>query len=73
MHRRTFYYDWKDMLHETTKEMAKAEIKQHLGYEKSERSNNNNYRNGYKHKRVNISYGSMAIKIPQNRQSTLQP
>ena len=30
----------------------------HLGYEKSERSDYDDYRNGYKRKRVNSSYGS---------------
>ena len=37
----------------------------HLGYEKSERSDNDDYRNGYKRKRVNSSYGAMEIKVPQ--------
>src|SRR5699024_6011056 len=60
----------KDLLGGTIKEMMEAEMNQHLGYEKSERSNNDNYRNGYKHKRVNSSYGSMDIEVPQDRQST---
>ena len=63
----------KDLLGGTIKEMMEAEMNQHLGYEKSERSNNDNYRNGYKHKRVNSSYGSMDIEVPQDRQSTFQP
>ena len=63
----------KDLLGGTIKEMMEAEMNQHLGYEKSERSNNDNYRNGYKHKQVNSSYGSMDIKVPQDRQSTFQP
>ena len=63
----------KDLLGGTIKEMMEAEMNQHLGYEKSERSNNGNYRNGYKHKRVNSSYGSMDIEVPQDRQSAFQP
>ena len=33
----------------------------HLGYEKSERSDNDDYRNGYKHKQVNRKI-SMVLK-----------
>lgn len=29
--------------------------------------------NGYKRKRVNSSYGSMEIEVPQDRKSTFQP
>ena len=45
----------------------------HLGYEKSERSDNDDYRNGYKRKRVNSSYGAMEIEVPQDRKSTFEP
>ena len=45
----------------------------HLGYEKSERSDNDDYRNGYKHKQVNSRYGSMEIEVPQDRKSTFEP
>ena len=43
----------------------------HLGYEKSERSDSDDYRNGYKRKRVNSRYGSMEIEVPQDRKSIL--
>lgn len=46
---------------------------EHLGYEKSERSDNDDYRNGYKCKRVNSSYGSMEIEVSQDRRSPFQP
>ena len=46
---------------------------EHLGYSKSERSDNDDYRNGYKSKRVNSSYGSMEIDVPQDRKSTFEP
>ncbi len=45
----------------------------HLGYEKSERSDNDDYRNGYKRKQVNSRYGSMEIEVPQDRKSTFEP
>lgn len=46
---------------------------EHLGYSKSERSDSDDYRNGYKSKRVNSSYGSMEIQVPQDRKSTFEP
>ena len=63
----------KDLLGGTIKEMMEAEMDDHLGYEKSERSDNDDYRNGYKRKRVNSSYGTMEIEVPQDRKSTFQP
>lgn len=46
---------------------------EHLGYSKSERSDSDDCRNGYKSKRVNSSYGSMEIQVPQDRKSTFEP
>ena len=63
----------KDLLGGTIKEMMEAEMDDHLGYEKSERSDSDDYRNGYKSKRVNSSYGSMDIDVPQDRKSTFEP
>ena len=63
----------KDLLGGTIKEMMEAEMDNHLGYEKSERSDSDDYRNGYKTKRVNSSYGSMEIEVPQDRRSTFEP
>ena len=63
----------KDLLGGTIKEMMEAEMDDHLGYQKSERSDSDDYRNGYKSKRVNSSYGSMDIDVPQNRKSTFEP
>ncbi|WP_455557695.1 IS256 family transposase [Agathobaculum hominis] len=63
----------KDLLGGTIKEMMEAEMDNHLGYEKSQRSDNEDYRNGYKSKRINSSYGSMDIQVPQDRKSTFEP
>ena len=63
----------KDLLGGTIKEMMEAEMDDHLGYEKSERSDNDDYRNGYKKKQINSSYGSMEISVPQDRKSTFEP
>lgn len=54
----------KDLLGGTIREMMEAKMDDHLGYEKSQRSDNDDYRNGYKRKRVNSSYGSTEIEIP---------
>ena len=63
----------KDLLGATIKEMMEAEMDEHLGYKKSERFDSNDYRNGYKSKRINSSYGSMEIEVPQDRKSTFEP
>ena len=63
----------KDLLGGNIKEMMEAEMDDHLGYQKSGRSDSDDYRNGYKSKRVNSSYGSMDIDVPQDRKSTFEP
>lgn len=63
----------KDLLGGTIKEMMEAEMDNHLGYEKSQRSDSDDYRNGYKSKRINSSYGSMDIQVPPDRKSTFEP
>lgn len=63
----------KDLLGGTIKEMLEAEMSDHLGYERSERSSADNSRNGYKSKQVNTSCGSMEIKVPQDRNSSFEP
>ena len=63
----------KDLLGGTIKEMMEAEMDGHNGYGKSERSDSDDCRNGYKHKRVNSRYGSMEIDVPQDRKSTFEP
>lgn len=63
----------RDLLGGTIKEMMESEMDEHLGYEKSERSDNDDYRNGYKKKRINSSYGSMEIEVPQDRKSSFEP
>ena len=63
----------KDLLGGTIKEMMEAEMDNHLGYEKSQRSDSDDYCNGYKEKQVNSSYASMKIEVPQDRKSTFEP
>ena len=63
----------RDLLGGTIKEMMESEMDQHLGYQKSERSDSDDYRNGYKKKTVNSSMGSLELNIPQDRKSTFEP
>jgi len=66
----------KDLLGGTIKEMMESEMDEHLGYERSERidrTEQSNYRNGTKPKKVNSSYGSFTIDVPQDRESTYEP
>ena len=62
-----------DLLGGTIKGIMEAEMNEHLGYEKSQRSDSDNARNGYKSKRVRSSYGEFDIDVPQDRHSTFEP
>lgn len=67
----------KDLLGGTIHEMMEAEMDSHLGYAKSERTEpedgERNYRNGYKSKQLNSSYGPVNIDVPQDRNSSFEP
>lgn len=63
----------KDLLGGTIKEMMEAEMDDHLGYEKYERSDEKNYRNGTKSKRVRSKYGEFEVDVPQDRNSSFDP
>lgn len=63
----------RDLLGSTIKDMMEAEMDQHLGYQKSERSDSDDYRNGYKKKTINTSVGSLELDVPQDRKSTFEP
>lgn len=63
----------KDLLGGTLQSMLQAEMDEHLGYEKYGRSEESNYRNGTKSKRVRSKYGELDIDVPQDRNSTFEP
>lgn len=63
----------KDLLGGTLKEMMEAEMEDHLRYRKSEKSDSDDVRNGYKSEKVITSYGSMEIAVPQDRKSIFKP
>ena len=47
--------------------MMEAEMEDHLGYEKSCHSENDDYRNGYKRKTVKSSIEEIELEIPQEK------
>ena len=63
----------KDLLGGTIKSMMEAEMDEHLGYERYERNDGDNYRNGTKSKKVRSSYGEFEIDVPQDRAGTFEP
>lgn len=63
----------KDLLSGTIQEMLESEMNEHLGYDKYERSEEPNYRNGTKPKSVRSKYGEFEVDVPQDRQSTFEP
>ena len=63
----------KDLLGGTIQEMLEAELNEHLGYESYERSDNPDYRNGTKPKKLKSSYGEIPIDVPQDRNGDFEP
>ena len=57
----------------TIQEMMEAELDEHLGYDEYERSDNPDYRNGIKHKKLRSSYGEIPIDVPQDRDGDFEP
>lgn len=53
--------------------MMEAEMSEHLGYEKSERFDSDNYRNGTKTKKVRSKCGEMSVNVPKDRNGTFEP
>ncbi|MCQ2555453.1 MAG: IS256 family transposase [Clostridia bacterium] len=63
----------KDLLGGTIKTMMESEMDEHLGYDRYERSDSSNYRNGTKSKKVRSSYGEFEIDVPQDRNGSFEP
>ena len=57
----------RDLLGDTIKSMMGAEMTDHLGYEKSERSDSDNSRNGTKPKKVRSKFGEFSLDVPKDR------
>lgn len=54
----------RDLLGGTIKSMMEAEMDDYLGYDKSQRSDSDNARNGHKVKRVRSNLGEIEIEVP---------
>lgn len=56
-------------------QLLEAEMEEHLGREKYERSDNNdtNYRNGYSSKTISSSFGDIGLDVPRDRKSEFEP
>lgn len=63
----------KDLLGGTIQDMLEAELDEHLGYKSYERSDNTDYRNGTKQKKLKSSYGEIQIDVPQDRDGDFEP
>ena len=63
----------KDLLGGTIQEMLESEMDEHLGYKEYERSDNPDYRNGRKTKKIRSNFGETEIEVPQDRDGTFEP
>lgn len=54
-------------------QLLEGELDAHLGYDKHQISEGNNYRNGHSIKRVKTSLGETPISIPRDRDSSFNP
>jgi len=61
------------LLGDTIKSMMEAEMTDHLGYEKSERYDTDNHRNGTKPKTIRSNYGDFQVEVPKDRNGTFCP
>jgi transposase-like protein len=66
--------DFRKMLTKVTVETAlNAELDEHLGYEKSQLSDNSNSRNGHGRKQLITDEGPIEINTPRDRESSFTP
>lgn len=70
----------KDMFKDILQEVMECELADELGYEKSERTSNDecgnkskNYINGYSKKTVKTQMGELEIKVPRDRTANTNP
>jgi transposase-like protein len=53
--------------------ILEGELDAHLGYEKHEKTPDNNARNGYSSKKIKTSYGQSQIQVPRDRDASFNP
>ncbi len=63
----------KDLMGGTIQEMLEAELDEHLWYQEYELSDNSNYRNGKKTKKIRGNLGETEVEVPQDRDDSFEP
>lgn len=65
----------KELFADTVETILRAEMDEHLGYDKHDISGNNsgNSRNGYNRKTISTQHGEAEIEIPRDRNGTFEP
>ncbi len=53
--------------------MLEGELDGHLGYNKNEKSDNQNARNGYSEKKVRTTLGESSLQVPRDRDASFNP
>jgi transposase-like protein len=53
--------------------MLEGELDGHLGYEKNQKSDNTNSRNGFTEKKIRTSLGEAKIHVPRDRDASFNP
>jgi transposase-like protein len=53
--------------------MLEGELDGHLGYDKSQKSENPNTRNGFGQKKVRTSFGESQTQVPRDRNASFNP
>lgn len=63
----------RDFMGPIIQKMLEAEMETKIGYQKNERSNVENYRNGYYPERtINTDYGQMDVRVPRDRNNEIE-
>jgi len=65
--------EFKNILKEVIQTASQEELTSHLGYDKHQESDTNNYRNGYNDKTIKSKYGNIDVSIPRDRENTFEP
>jgi transposase-like protein len=65
--------EFKGMLKEVYQTATEVELTDHLGYDKHNKSDNSNYRNGHSKKTLRSKYGEIDVSIPRDREGSFEP
>jgi len=63
----------KELTQQTLREALEAELEEFLGYSKYQRSDSDNYRNGYTSKTLKTASGPLKILVPRDRNGQFEP